>query len=65
VRMRSVADCGGFSVRYCLVVSRWWDGVQMLEVVKLEGHSSVQHMVLSRDTFLLQVRAWVVVVVAG
>ncbi|KAG0581145.1 hypothetical protein M758_4G231900 [Ceratodon purpureus] len=27
---------------------------EMLEVVKLEGHSSVQHMVLSRDSFLLQ-----------
>nr|ABG73239.1 class III HD-Zip protein HB14 [Physcomitrium patens] len=27
---------------------------EILEVVKLEGHSSVQHMVLSRDIFLLQ-----------
>lgn len=33
----------------------------MLEVVKLEGHSSVQHMVLSRDSFLLQVGVVVVI----
>ncbi|XP_024390752.1 homeobox-leucine zipper protein HOX32 isoform X2 [Physcomitrium patens] len=50
-----VPRCGGVShVQLPLPLAYSGESGEILEVVKVEGHSSVQHMVLSRDTFLLQ-----------
>uniref|UniRef100_A0A7I4DCE4 Class III HD-Zip protein n=1 Tax=Physcomitrium patens TaxID=3218 RepID=A0A7I4DCE4_PHYPA len=51
----SYARGGGVShVQLPLPLAHSGEHGEILEVVKLEGHSSVQHMVLSRDSFLLQ-----------